>query len=76
MRSVFECVPQGIKFYHLRMPPIYVAYLRTYPKGKQQICCLGKRITTHAPAGSTIIEFGEGPGTGRGPPEAGLSFTL
>jgi hypothetical protein len=52
MRSVFECVPQGMKFYHLRMPPIYVAYLRTYPKANRS-CCLGKRITTHAPAGST-----------------------
>ena len=60
MRSVFECVPQGMKFYHLRMPPIYVAYLRTYPKANRS-CCLVKLITTHAPAGSkaALDEFRE-----------------
>jgi hypothetical protein len=35
-RSVFECVPRGMRFCHFRMPPVYVAYLHTYPQARSK----------------------------------------
>jgi hypothetical protein len=70
MRSVFECVPQGMKFYHLRMPPIYVACLRTYPKANSKAVAwvdasrLMRRREVQAPFWMTFREAMPGDSTG------------
>jgi hypothetical protein len=35
-RSAFECIPRGMEKYGFHLPPLYVAYLRTYPKARSK----------------------------------------